>query len=151
MNARAWGTIAAIAMSLSTVLAQQQVAEVGQVVRNSGLYGGKSVAVRGVVRTVKSDSKVFTLVDPKSASNTLGTDSLALTVSIPDGKQMALPKPGEEVVVIGQVEGSAKLIANQILTNKKDVQRVTNPASEKRKKHPADNLGKDAPGGDISQ
>jgi hypothetical protein len=95
---------------------------------------------------------VFTLVDPKSASNTLGTDSIALTVSIPDGKQMALPKPGEEVVVIGQVEGSAKLIANQILTNKKDVQRVTNPASEKRKKHPADNLGKDAhPGGDISQ
>jgi cytochrome c-type biogenesis protein CcmE len=64
---------------------------------------------------------------------------------------MQLPKPGEEIVVIGQIEGSMKLIANQILTKKRDIERITNPGLTKRKKHPADNLGKDAnPSGDIS-
>jgi cytochrome c-type biogenesis protein CcmE len=149
MNAKLFGAVLLIHVTSLPLPAQQKTADVGQIVRNSGLYQGKSVAVVGIVGTLKSDSKVFTLIDSKSARSASGAASQVLTAAIPEGMQ--LPKPGEEIVVIGQVEGPMKLIANQILTKKGDVERITNPGSTKRKKHPADNLGKDAnPSGDIS-
>jgi hypothetical protein len=92
------------------------------------------------------------LIDPKSARKALEGASRVLTVVVPEGTKIQLPNPGEEIVVIGQIEGSMKLTANQILTNRGDVKRITNPGSAKRKKHPADNLGKDAnPSDNISQ
>ena len=152
MNSKLLAVACAIYASSSPLPAQQQTTDVGQIVRNSGLYRGKSVAVIGIVGNVKSDTKVFTLIDSKSARNSSEAASRVLTVIVPEGTQIQLPKPGEEIVVIGQIEGSMKLTANQILTNKGDVKRITNPGSAKRKRHPADNLGKDAnPSGNISQ
>ena len=152
MNATFLSAVLLIHASSVPLLAQQQTANVGQIVRNSGLYRGKSVAVIGIVGTVKPDTKVFTLIDSKSARDPSEAVSRVLTVAIPEGVKIQLPKPGEEIVVIGQIEGSMKLTANQILTKKGDVERITNPGSAKRKKHPADNLGKDAnPSGNISQ
>jgi cytochrome c-type biogenesis protein CcmE len=152
MNSKLLGAVFAIYASSVPLPAQQQITDVGQIVRNSGLYRGKSVAVIGMVGTVKPETKVFTLIDSKTARDTSEAASRVLTVAIPEGIKIQLPKPGEEIVVIGQIEGSMKLTANQILTKKGDVERITNPGSAKRKKHPADNLGKDAnPSGNISQ
>jgi hypothetical protein len=152
MNAKLLGVVLLIQVTSAPLFAQQQTAGVSQIVRNSGVYQGKSVAVIGIVGTVKSDSNVFTLIDSKSAGNAAETNARALTVALSKRSKIQLPKPGEEVVVIGQIEGSMKLTANQILTKKEDVERITNPGSGKRKKHPADNLGKDAnPARDISQ
>jgi hypothetical protein len=152
MNSKLLAVVFAIYASSVPLPAQQQITDVGQIVRNSGLYRGKSVAVIGMVGTVKPETKVFTLIDSKAARDTSEAASRVLTVAIPEGIKIQLPKPGEEIVVIGQIEGSMKLTANQILTNKGDVKRITNPGSAKRKRHPADNLGKDAnPSGNISQ
>jgi cytochrome c-type biogenesis protein CcmE len=152
MNAKLFGAVLLIHVTSLPLPAQQQTAEVGQIVRNSGLYQGKSVAVSGIVGSVKSDTKVFTLIDSKSSRNASEAASRVLTVAIPEGIKIQLPTPGEEIVVIGQIEGSMKLTAKQILTKKGNVERITNPGSAKRKKHPADNLGKDAnPSGNISQ
>jgi hypothetical protein len=152
MNSKLLAVALLIYASSVPLLAQQQTTDVGQIVRNSGLYRGKSVAVIGIVGIVKSDTKVFTLIDSKSARNSSEAASRVLTIIVPEGTQLQLPKPGEEIVVIGQIEGSMKLTANQVLTNKGDVKRITNPGSAKRKRHPADNLGKDAnPSGNISQ
>lgn len=152
MNSKLLAAAVLIYASSGQLPAQQQTTHVGEIIRNSGLYQGKSVAVIGVVGTVKPDTKVFTLIDSKSARNASEAASLILTVVIPEGTKIQLPKPGEEIVVIGQIEGSTKLAANQILTNKGDVKRITNPGSTKRKKHPADNLGRDAnPIDNISQ
>jgi hypothetical protein len=152
MNSKLLALAVLIYASSGQLPAQQQTVDVGQIVRNSGLYRGKGVAVIGIVGTVKPDTKVFTLIDSKSVDNASEAASRVLTVAVPEGKKMQLPKPGEEIVVIGQIEGSMRLTANQILTKKGDVERITNPGSAKRKKHPADNLGKDAnPSGNISQ
>lgn len=152
MNSKLLAAAVLIYASSGQLPAQQQTTNVGEIVRNSTLYQGKSVAVIGVVGIVKPDTKVFTLIGSKSARKASEADSRVLTVVIPEGAKFQLPNPGEEIVVIGQIEGSMKLTANQILTNKGEVKRITNPGSAKRKKHPADNLGKDAnPSDNISQ
>jgi hypothetical protein len=152
MNSKLLAAAVLIYASSGQLPAQQQTTNVGEIVRNFALYQGKSVTVIGVVGTVKPDAKVFMLIDPKSARNALEAASGVLTVVVPEGTKIQLPNPGEEIVVIGQIEGSMKLTANQILTNRGDVKRITNPGSAKRKKHPADNLGKDAnPSDNISQ
>ena len=128
MNAKLFGAVLLIHVTSLPLLAQQKTADVGRIVRNSGLYQGKSVAVIGIVGTLKSDSKIFTLIDSKSARSASGAASQVLTVAIPEAMQ--LPKPGEEIVVIRQIEGSMKLIANQILTKKRDIERITNPVQQ---------------------
>jgi hypothetical protein len=152
MNSKLLAAAVLIYASSGQLPAQQQTSDVGQIVRNSGLYRGKGVAVIGIVGTVNPDAKIFTLIDSKSARNASEAASPVLTVVVSEGTKIQLPEPGEKIVVIGQIEGSMKLTANQILTNKGDVKRITNPGSAKRKKHPAGNLGKDAnPSGNISQ
>ena len=96
MNSKLLALAVLIYASSGQLPAQQQTAKVGQIVRDSGLYRGKSVAVIGIVGTVKSDTKVFMLIDSRSASSASEAALRVLTVAVPEGTRVQLPKQAKK-------------------------------------------------------
>jgi len=81
-----------------------------------------------------------------------------LIVSNQGGSQLAIPKTGQEAVVIGQIgrsqDGVTYFTATQVFTNGDEVQQILAKGSIVRQpgKRPGDNLGRDAqPSRDVSQ
>lgn len=96
MNSKLLAAAVLIYASSGQLPAQQQTTHVGEIIRNSGLYQGKSVAVIGVVGTVKPDTKVFTLIDSKSARNASEAASLILMSLYPKGQKSTYLSPAKK-------------------------------------------------------
>jgi cytochrome c-type biogenesis protein CcmE len=156
MKAKVVALMALIALSMSLVFAQEkfQVAEVDQILASPDQYRGKIVALHGVIEKVALEQRTFTVVDSKSDSSTRGASAKPLPVNMQGGSQVDIPKPGQEIVVIGQIEdkgAAANFIATQVFTNRDEVQQILAHGSitPKPGKRPGDNLGRDAqPGRD---
>jgi hypothetical protein len=156
MKAKVVTLMALIALSMSPVFAQErfQVAGVDQILTNPDQYRGKIVALHGVIEKVALEQRTFAIVDSKSDRSTRAASAQPLPVNMQGGSQVEIPKPGQETVVIGQIEdkgGVASFIATQVFTNRDEVQQILADGSITRKpgKRPGDNLGRDAqPGRD---
>jgi hypothetical protein len=146
--------IAATVIGPSSMSAQSnlQTVEVNQILADPDRYRGQVVALHGVADSVKLEHRTFTIVDVKAGKVAAGTSASSLPASLPDGSRITMPKPGQETIVIGQIEkkdGVTGFLATQVFTNRVDVQQILAHGSIKSGKRPGDNLGRDArPSGD---
>jgi tetratricopeptide (TPR) repeat protein len=66
------------------------------------------------------EHRTFTIIDLKGASSAAGTNARSLIVSNQGGSQLAIPKTGQEAVVIGQIgrsqDGVTNFTATQVLS-----------------------------------
>ena len=103
------------------------------------------------------ERKTFTITDPKEGSSATDTNVPSLIVTNQGASQMAIPKTGQEAIVVGQIgkqNGVMNFIATQVFTNRDKVQQVLAQGAIVRRpgKRPGDNLGRDAqPSRDISR
>ena len=157
MKAELLALLTALAIGTSPICAQVkfQVAEVDQILSNPDQYQGKVIALHGIVGTIASEQKAFTLLE--STPGKTGRANLRfVSVAVQSGTQSVLPVPGQEAVIIGQIlraTGSTSFLATQMFTNRADVQQILAEGSIRRasEKRPGDNLGRDAQPVDNSQ
>jgi len=138
-------------VSISSVFAQAkfQIAEVDQILNNPDQYQGKVIALHGVIDRVSVEQRTFTIVNLNRGSSAAGTNARSLIVTNRGGSQLAIPKIGQEVVVIGQIgsqDGVTNFMATQVFTNRDEVRQIVADGSIVRRngKRPGDNLGRDA-------
>src|SRR5258708_30468639 len=143
--------LSALAVSISSVFAQAkfQVAEVDQILTNPDQYQEKVIALHGVTDKVSWEQKQSTFVDLKQANSSASTKARSVIVSNQGGSQLAIPKGGQEAIVIGQIgreKGVTNFTAAQVFTNREEVRQILAKGSIVRQpgKRPGDNLGHDA-------
>ena len=159
MKAELLSLFTTIAFSANPMLAQSklQVVDVNQELTNPDQYGGRIVALHGIVEKVALEQRTFTVVDSRSSGGTRGTTTQSLPATMQGRSQVDIPKPGQEAVAIGQIgnkNGFANFTATQVFTNKADIQQILAQGTISRRpgKRPGDNLGRDAqPSRDTSQ
>jgi hypothetical protein len=144
-----------IGVSPMSAQAKFQVAEVDQILMNPDLFEGKTIALHGIVGTAALEERTFTVLDSKSSSPG-GANARFVRVTFPERSQMVIPRPGQEIVVIGQIQkrlGGTRSVATQVFTNPADVHQMLAQGSIARKpgRRPGDNLGRDAHPADDSQ
>jgi len=145
----------ALTVSIGAAVAQStfQIAEVDQILANPEKYQGHIIALHGIVGSVATEKKTFTVLNSKS--NTTG-ETKFVRVSLPEKSQIVMPAPQQEVVVTGQIEkrvGGMSFLPTQVFTNRADIQQLLTQGAIVRPpgKRPGDNLGRDAHQIDDSQ
>jgi len=104
MNAKMGILLTAVCLMTTAIFAQEklQIAGPGQILANPDYYQGKVVALHGVIDKVSLEHRTFTIIDLKGAS-AASTNERSVIVTNEGGSQPALPKTGQEAVVIGQI------------------------------------------------
>ena len=159
MNTKIGVLLAVIGLMTSMVFSQQklQVTELEQILTNPDHYLGKVVALHGVIDKVSLEHRTFTITDLKEGSSATGTNVRSLIVTNQGVSQTAIPKIGQEAIVVGQIgkqDGVMNFVGMQVFTNRDEVQQILAQGAVVRRpgKRPGDNLGRDAqPSRDISR
>jgi hypothetical protein len=151
MNAKLGILFTSVCLMTTAIFAQERllIAEPGQILANPDYYQGKVVGLHGVIDKVSIEHKTFTISDLKGAITAAGTNAPSLIVTNQGESQVAIPKTGQEAVVIGQIGsqgGVTSFAATEVFTNSDEMRQILAKGSIVRQpgKRPGDNLGRDA-------
>ena len=126
--------LAAAGLFASPLFAQEkpQLVTFEQLLTSPDQYQAKTVALHGTVARVSAERKMFTMVDTSEAACADGCNAPTVMAALQAKGPIALPKPGQEAVVVGQIDqknGRPILEVTQVVTSPDQMKQLQSQAS----------------------